>query len=270
MIQCILKSNHSSDTPIQQNNDSFTPNPTKKRGRKPKGGKIISSSQVNNSKTLNTIENIILHLNCNSSDLANQPYDSYNSSNFQKSFFYQQNNDSSNYNEIKTKTNNTISNSKLNQKLKELQFNLHQNHVYNTNSCCFWDTEPFTTTSFHIPKGFTSNSQYSVYGHFCSPQCATAYLFKENIDQSVKMERYQLLNHLYSSVLETNEPFKAAPSPYYMLSKFLGNLTIDEYRSINNSCTTIYFLDKPITKVLPEFHEDNNDYVLNIKSIPTS
>lgn len=269
MIQSILKSNISSTPTNNSTNDSFTPNPTKKRGRKPKGGKIISSSQVNNTTTLNSLENIILHLNCNSSDLVNQPYDSYNSSNFQKSFFYQQQNESEQYTEHTIKPSIPNSNSKMNQKLKELQFNLHQNHVYNTNSCCFWDTESFDTTPFYIPKAI-HNNQYSVYGHFCSPQCATAYLFKENIDQSVKMERYHLLNHLYSSILETNQPFKASASPYYMLSKFFGNLSIQEYRTTIHSSNMIYFLDKPITKILPEFHEDNNDYILNIKSIPTS
>ena len=42
----------------------------KKRGRKPKGGKIIGKTEKKNNAS-NVVSNIILHLKCKSSDLKN-------------------------------------------------------------------------------------------------------------------------------------------------------------------------------------------------------
>ena len=50
-----------------------------------------------------------------------------------------------------------------------------------------------------IPK-YELENKYYVYGSFCSPQCAAAYLLNETIDTSTKFERYALLNNIYSKV----------------------------------------------------------------------
>lgn len=271
MIQSILIPKN---TNVKSNDDSIKetipPTPNKqKRGRKPKGGKIVLSNQTSTQNSYIPIENIILHLKCNSTDLINQAYESYNSSEFQKSVNFQHNLDFISNPDYKIKQNNdnnsNIDISKINKKLKELQFNLHQNHITNSHSCCFWDSEPFDTQPFYIPKDL-----YTAYGHFCSPECATAYLFKENIDYSTKIERYQLLNYFYSPILKYTDSFKPTPSPHYTLQKYFGNLTIQELRTLLKSSSCVYILDKPITKILPEFHEDNNDHMTNIKSIHTT
>ena len=67
--------------------------------------------------------------------------------------------------------------------------------------CCFWDTEPFKTEPVYIAKHLSpSTNKYNVYGCFCCPECAVAYLFNETCDSSIKWERYSLLNHLYSPI----------------------------------------------------------------------
>ena len=55
-----------------------------------------------------------------------------------------------------------------------------------------------------------------------------------------------------------------------MLDKYYGNLSIQEYRSLLKTERLFLIVDKPLTRILPEFHEDNDDYILNNKIIPTN
>tara|TARA_B100001063_G_C16296504_1_gene326311 strand:- start:244 stop:507 length:264 start_codon:yes stop_codon:yes gene_type:complete len=48
-----------------------------------------------------------------------------------------------------------------------------------------------------------------------------------------------------------------------MLDKFYGNLSIQEYRKLLQNERLILVVDKPLTRVLPELHEDNNEYIIN-------
>jgi len=93
---------------------------------------------------------------------------------------------------------------------------------------------------------------------------------EENIDSSIKFERYQLMNHIYSKVYNYNKNIKPAPNPLYMLDKFYGNLSIQEYRSLLRNERLFLIVDKPLTRVLPELHEDNDDFILNNKIIPSN
>jgi hypothetical protein len=43
---------------------------------------------------------------------------------------------------------------------------------------------------------------------------------KESIDDSVKFERYHLLNQTYSKIYNYTRNIKPAPNPYYLLDKF--------------------------------------------------
>ena len=127
---------------------------------------------------------------------------------------------------LKEKTNNK----EIWKKLKELQNELHNNNISDKKSSCFWCTYDFDNPAIYIPK-FKINKNYSVYGCFCSPQCATAYLMNENVDTSVKFERYQLLNYLYGKIYNYDKNIKPAPNPHYLLDKYYGNLSIEEYRN---------------------------------------
>ena len=71
-----------------------------------------------------------------------------------------------------------------------------------------------------------------VYGCFCSPECACSYLKNEQIDDSTRWERYNMLNNLYGKIYNYEKNIKPAPSPYYTLDKYYGNLTIEEYRKL--------------------------------------
>jgi hypothetical protein len=55
-----------------------------------------------------------------------------------------------------------------------------------------------------------------------------------------------------------------------MLEKFCGNLTIQEYRSLLRNERLFLIVDKPLTRILPELHEDNDEFILNNKIIPSN
>jgi hypothetical protein len=87
---------------------------------------------------------------------------------------------------------------------------------------------------------------------------------KENIDDSTKFERYHLLNQIYSKVYDYKKNIKPAPNPYYLLDKFYGNLSIQEYRKLLKSEHMLLVIEKPMTRILPELHEDSEDFIMNI------
>ena len=148
----------------------------------------------------------------------------------------------------------------INGKLKELQTNLHMNDISDKTSACFWCTYEFDNSPIYIPK-YKLIDTYKVYGCFCSPECALSFLMKENIDISIKYERCQLLNYIYSKIFEYKKSIKPAPDPYYLLDKYYGNLSIQEYRTLLKNDYLLMIIDKPLTRILPELHEENNNFL---------
>ena len=55
-----------------------------------------------------------------------------------------------------------------------------------------------------------------------------------------------------------------------MLDKYYGNLSIQEYRKLLKNERLLLIVDKPLVRVLPELHEDTEDYLLNYQGIPSS
>tara|TARA_Y100000816_G_C25796945_1_gene417486 strand:+ start:172 stop:486 length:315 start_codon:yes stop_codon:yes gene_type:complete len=76
----------------------------------------------------------------------------------------------------------------------------------------------------------------------------------------MKYERYQLLNYVYGKIYDYKKDIKPAPNPHYTLEKYYGNLTIQEYRQTLEYDRLILIIDKPLTKIYPELHEDTNDF----------
>jgi len=97
-----------------------------------------------------------------------------------------------------------------------------------------------------------------------------AYLMKENIDDSTKFERYHLLNQIYSKIYNFKKNIKPAPSPYFLLEKYYGNLSIQEYRKLLKTEHMRLIIDKPMTRSLTELHEDNEDFITNIYGAKTN
>jgi hypothetical protein len=55
-----------------------------------------------------------------------------------------------------------------------------------------------------------------------------------------------------------------------MLEKYYGNLSIQEYRSLLRNERLFLIVDKPLTRILPELHEDNDDFIITNKIIPSN
>lgn len=294
----------------------------KKRGRKPKGGKIIQQTDIIHHKSTNE-PSVILHLRCSLKDIEdtnncptnykyNPSIESIQSFQFDNSnidnFLIEQNasnntdnigyngtnvecintahnlnpdvnnnyNSNSTYN-VTMKTDDgcskmttaTSSKNDIADKLNTLKTNLHHNNIYDKRSACFWCTCDFDNQPCFIPKNEFKNS-YQVYGCFCSPECSVAHLMNEKIDSSIKFERYQLLNHIYGKAYNYSKNIKPAPNPHYLLDKFYGTLTIKEYRDLFKTEQLLIVVEKPLTHVFPELYEDNADFILNQRTIPSN
>lgn len=271
----------------------------KKRGRKPKGGKIVPNNLfLENNK--GPEPNIIMHLKCGESDLiqntfiSSAAYDTatplvetfqfenkakelgysiidygMKDKNVPKNEIFEPNLANLSASDGKNNANDAEEMRVLWSKLKELTYQLHTNSISDKKSACFWCTCVFDNPTILIPK-YELNKTYHCYGCFCSPECATAYLFEEPIDTSTRFERYHLLNHIYCKIYNYEKNIKPAPNPYYTLNKYYGNLTIQEYRKLLKNERLLLIVDKPLSRVLPELHEDNDDYMFNGATISTS
>jgi hypothetical protein len=247
--------------------------PPKKRGRKPKGGKIITKTPKPTNTIKKTPTNIVLHLKCSSADLGkvdNFNYnpditnpESYNILTNTKMYELQ-------YAEVgngqpvntvvkeNKETKKNVDSTELWEKINSLKKNLRTNNVSDKRAACFWCTYQFDNPAIHIPKQYNGDC-LEVYGCFCSPECALSYLKNEQLDDSTKWERYALLNNVYSKVYDYKKNIKPAPNPHYTLDKYYGNLTIQEYRKLLNKERVFMVVDKPMTKILPELYEENNE-----------
>ena len=225
----------------------------KKRGRKPKGGKIIEIANPNDAAVAPP-SNIILHLRCNKSDIIMEETSEPNIQGFgfepEPHTFVQPTTDSTSKD--------------IWSKVRNLSISLQTNRASDTNSACFWCTCEFNTPTIYIPKHQLCE-EYQCYGCFCSPECATAYLFDEKIEQAVVFERYGLLNHIYGKIYDYSKNILPAPNPRYMLKKFCGELTIDEYRSLSQHERLLLVIDKPLSRCLPEVYEEGTIETFGIK-----
>jgi len=241
----------------------------KKRGRKPKGGKILSLDKkfdnVNNS-----INSVILHLKCSSESIKTH--------NFLSDFEYNPkienieafSNTNTTFSEIEFKTPETNTVFKTNSNSQHEKKNTSTENIIatkikrinqqcsNKKSNCFWCTHPFNNPVVYIPKYIIDNT-YDGYGNFCSPPCAVAFLFEEKINTSAKWERYSMLCSLYKEIYKCKNNINPAPNPHYTLSKFLGSLSIEEYRELNKLNNVYTILNKPVTRILPEICESTNN-----------
>ena len=264
--------------PKQQTSDLIDTNnkPTKKRGRKPKGGKVVTYQPELNPETPVKI-NVVLHLKCNSSDL-----NTYNESvNILDNYKFTQSSKTNDLNYTLYNVNDTSKTNKTKKiieteddnikkiwtKLDILSNCLHTNNICDKKSACFYCTYEFDNNPIYIPK-YELNNIYHVYGCFCSPECACGFLMNEyNIDTTTRFERYYLLNYLYCKIYSYTKNIKPAPSPFYMLEKFYGSLSIQEYRKLLKNERLLIIVDKPLIRILPELHEDTDDYLLNSHNI---
>lgn len=133
----------------------------------------------------------------------------------------------------------------------------------NSRTVCWWDGHPFDTKPFFIPKNIYAHThshedtEYNVYGNFCSPECALAHLHSETaLDPELKWGRVMLLQEMAKKVYN-DETKRLSPSlPRWVLKEYGGGLSIEEYREActktRDSCEIVYppiIVDMPILKM---------------------
>ena len=273
----------------------------KKRGRKPRGGKLILRETLVDTN-FQPINNVILHLKCSLKDLEdhnnsmnkmlkdpllydpNVPpeimtYDTMPSQSF--SLYETEKNTTTTEGiayaglckrcsdpvhstgsvkeeVVKEKEESTSTGKEeVVNKIRSLKIAYYKGDI-NKRSSCFWCTYDFENKPCYIPRQELVDTLL-VYGYFCTPECAAAHLFKENIDDHTKFERYHFINKLYGSASEYKESIKPAPNPFYLLDRFMGTLSIAEYRKmLKTQSHSLITVEKPMTRVLPEIHADND------------
>lgn len=97
-----------------------------------------------------------------------------------------------------------------------------------TDVACFWCCDTPEGRPCILPQS-VENDVWHVYGNFCTPQCALAYLLSEHLDTHVRWERIALLNRLYGS--QCNGRVYPAPNRE-TLKRFGGPIDIRDFRSL--------------------------------------
>lgn len=96
-----------------------------------------------------------------------------------------------------------------------------------TDIACFWCAHAFDWMPCIIPEREVAGV-YNVYGNFCCPECAFAYLLQESMDPHVRWERIALLHRLY----DREGKGRMFPAPgRETLRLFGGPMTIESFRA---------------------------------------
>jgi hypothetical protein len=128
--------------------------------------------------------------------------------------------------------------------------------IRHTDISCFWCCHNFNHTPWGIPIKYDYYSKiFTLFGIYCSPNCALAYLLQNENNSTALWENVSLLNLLHYKVYKTDENIVPAPDKI-CLKKFGGPLTVEQYRSLtlkNNKNYCVNF--PPCSMVSPVLEE---------------
>lgn len=101
---------------------------------------------------------------------------------------------------------------------------------YSAQTSCFWCCHKFHWTPVYSPISYDAYKNiYTCEGHFCSPECALAYIYNDNRhSDSTKWNRHSLLRFLYNDLYKERTLSPAPPKT--LLRMFGGPLDIEQYR----------------------------------------
>jgi hypothetical protein len=109
---------------------------------------------------------------------------------------------------------------------------------------CFWCCHEVDHMSYGMPIRYDFvNKSFTMYGTFCSLECAAAHNFSVHLGSDRAWEIHswiQMLGKRYGFV----EPIRPAPSRY-LLDMFDGPLSIEEFRNAHKGQTRTYVLNIP-------------------------
>lgn len=126
---------------------------------------------------------------------------------------------------------------------------------------CFWCCHPIEHRSYGMPIRYDTYSKaFTLYGSFCSLQCASAHNFSVNpgSDRAWEIQSWiQMLGHRYGFA----DTIRPAPSRY-LLNMFGGPMTIEEFRASHKNTSKTYTLNiPPIISVTAQSECINTSYI---------
>ena len=150
---------------------------------------------------------------------------------------------------------NTVEERFSNDILKPLLENIHKEKDYSRTTSCFWCCHGFNTTAFALPITYdTYKNTFICEGHYCSPECALAFLYNDySISDSSRWYRHSLLIQLYGFLYEQYIISPAPPKT--LLRMFGGPLDIKQYRNyLKNTNDLISSKLPPIRMYFPSMN----------------
>lgn len=131
--------------------------------------------------------------------------------------------------------------------------NLHTHHEI----ICYWCCHNIINTEYGMPVRYdVFHNNFTMFGSFCSLECAAAYNFSINMgcDRAWEIHSWiQLLAQSYG--LET--PIRPAPNRY-LLNMFNGKMSIEEFRNGHKGFLKTYVMNIP-----PFIHITSHMEILN-------
>lgn len=156
---------------------------------------------------------------------------------------------------------NTQTNSQTN---SHVMYSMNQFNIANNNNNwpkktdihCWWCCHSFNTVPVAIPTKYCNDS-FTVYGCFCSYNCAMAYIF--NTYNLNTWEQYSLLKLMYYKTTNLNTDIKCAPKKE-ILTKFGGTVDINSFRKSFTLYNLSYrYITPPMTSIISHIIEDSSN-----------
>lgn len=136
-----------------------------------------------------------------------------------------------------------------------------------TDVACLWCCHQFKNTPWGIPFKFV-NDKFQLFGNFCMPNCALAYILQNYKDDDYLWEKVALLNLLFFKVCGQYKNITPAFDKM-ALKMFGGTLEIDEFRDIIGENEKSYSIEfPPCNTIIPMLEEIYKKTNLNNTFIP--
>ena len=133
-------------------------------------------------------------------------------------------------------------------------------------SLCLWCRHDVNDFMCGMPIQYDPlTNHYTLYGNFCSFECASSYNFSKNTRSDCVWDINNMINMMAKSYgFET--PITPAPS-YELLDIFMGTMDIKEFRCVHKKTDKFYVVNIPPYSHVPSVAEILNTSYINNKKI---
>ena len=121
---------------------------------------------------------------------------------------------------------------------------------YSQDTACFWCCHKFEWAPARLPVSYDAyKNVYTCEGHYCSPECALSYLYKQvQTSDTVRWNRHTLLRDMYAAMYRHRDLSMAPPRS--VLRLFGGPLDIAQYRAYTSSVNNMVASELPPVRLM--------------------